>query len=166
LALQVLFSQSSLLGAAIVNAEQKLGQFIRLLASPQDNEVIAAARALTRALKSMGSDIHSLAERLEKPNGSAISEADMKKLFDAGYAAGVTAAERRYQGATDFNNTDGKPNWDVVALFLQRNKARLDARHHTFVDDIAGRTVWGREPTEKQHKYLHSLFFKLGGKIT
>ena len=29
---------------------------------------------------------------------------------------------------------------------------------------MASRTVYGREPTEKQHKYLHSLFFKLGGK--
>jgi hypothetical protein len=42
----------------------------------------------------------------------------------------------------------------------------LDAKHHEFVDDMASRTVWGREPTERQHKYLHSLFFKLGGKIT
>ena len=31
---------------------------------------------------------------------------------------------------------------------------------------MASRTVQGREPSEKQHKYLHSLFFKLGGKIT
>lgn len=148
-----------------MNAEQKLGYFIRLLASPQDNEVLAAARALTRALKAMGSDIHALAARLDK-SGNAISEADMKKLFDAGYAAGVAAAECRYQGAADFNSTDGKPNWDAVALFLQRNKSRLDARHHDFVDDMASRTAWDREPTEKQHKYLHSLFFKLGGKIT
>ena len=53
-----------------------------------------------------------------------------------------------------------------VALFLQRNKHRLDPKHHEFIDDMAGRTAWGEEPTERQHKYLHSLFFKLGGKIT
>jgi len=38
--------------------------------------------------------------------------------------------------------------------------------HHAFVDDVAARTVYGREPTPNQHKYLHSLFYKLGGKIT
>jgi len=26
--------------------------------------------------------------------------------------------------------------------------------------------VWGDEPTERMHKYLHSLFYKLGAKIT
>ena len=38
--------------------------------------------------------------------------------------------------------------------------------HHEFIDDMASRTVYGREPTPRQHQYLHSLFFKLGGKIT
>jgi hypothetical protein len=146
--------------------EQKLGYFVRLLDSPLDNEVVAAARALTRTLKSAGSDIHALAERIEKPNGNGLSEADMKKLFDAGYAAGVQAAEKSHQRIDEFDNTDGKPNWDAVALFLQRNKARLDSRHHEFVDRMASQTAWGDEPTERQHKYLHGLFFKLGGKIT
>ena len=146
--------------------EQKLGTFIRMLASQQDGEVIAAARAITRVLASTGSDIHALAERVEKPNGNSLTEAEMKKLFDAGYAAGVQAAENRHHGINDFSNTDGKPAWDAVALFLQRNKTRLEPKHHDFVDDMASRTAWGREPTEKQHRYLHSLFFKLGGKIT
>jgi hypothetical protein len=90
----------------------------------------------------------------------------MKKIYSAGYAAGVQAAEARQHGVNDFHNADGKPDWDAVALFLQRNKNRLDLRHHEFVDDMASRTVWGREPTERQHKYLHSLFHKLGGQIT
>jgi len=34
------------------------------------------------------------------------------------------------------------------------------------IDNMASRTVYGREPTPKQHRYLHFLFFKLGGKIT
>jgi hypothetical protein len=55
--------------------------------------------------------------------------------------------------------------WNDVALFLQRNKTRLDEKHHEFVDDMATRTVWGREPTERQHKYLHSLFFNWAGRL-
>ena len=79
---------------------------------------------------------------------------------------GVQDAENKQHGANDFRTTDGKPEWNDVALFLQRNKIRLDVKHHKFVDDMASRTVWGREPTERQHKYLHSFFFMLGGKIT
>ena len=49
--------------------EQKLGTFIRMLASERDGEVVAAARAIVRTLKGAGADIHVLAERVEKANG-------------------------------------------------------------------------------------------------
>ena len=90
----------------------------------------------------------------------------MQKIFDAGFTKGVQAAENKAHGLNDFHNTDGKPDWTHVALYLQREKHRLDSKHHQFVDDMAARTVWKREPTEKQHKYLHSLFYQLGGRIT
>jgi hypothetical protein len=47
---------------------------------------------------------------------------------------GVQDAENKAHGANDFRTTDGKPEWSDVALFLQRNKARLDAKHHEFVE--------------------------------
>jgi len=53
----------------------------------------------------------------------------------------------------------------AIARLLEE-KHRLPSKHHEFIDDMASRTVYGREPTPKQHQYLHSLFFKLGGKIT
>ncbi len=40
--------------------EQKLGTFIRMLASERDGEVVAAARAIVRTLKAAGADILSL----------------------------------------------------------------------------------------------------------
>jgi hypothetical protein len=143
----------------------RLGDIIRRLTSDSDGERIAAVEALDRVLGSAGSDFHSVADHLEA-NGGGISEADMRKLYDAGYAKGVQDTENKYHGAENFRSADGKPSWEGVALFLQRNKDRLDPRHHEFVDDMAARTVWEREPTERQHKYLHSLFYKLGGKIT
>jgi hypothetical protein len=66
----------------------------------------------------------------------------------------------------DFIGTDGKPTWEAVALSVQRNKHRLHPRTHEFIDKVAAQTVWGDEPTERMHKYLHSLFYQLGGKIT
>jgi hypothetical protein len=116
-------------------------------------EIIAAVRALVRTFESAGSDIHALADHVEKPNSASVPEAEMKRPYDPGYSAGVLAAESWHHGVGDFHNTDGKPDWDAVALFLQRNKRRLDSRHHEFIDDMASRTVWGREPTEKQHRW-------------
>ena len=126
-------------------------------------------RAMQRMLESYGADIHALADHIE--NGG-LTETDKQKIRNEiesahalGYAEGVKATEARQHGTGEFRNTDGQLEWTEVALFLQREKRRLPDRHHEFIDDMASRTVYGREPTPKQHKYLHSLFFKLGGKI-
>ena len=144
--------------------EQRLGTLIRLLASPQDGEALAAARAIVRTLKSTGADIHALAERVENVNGGKLSEAEMRKLYDAGYEAGMRAVESKQHGSGDFHNTDGTPSWHEIARFCQQNRERLRPNEREFVDDVTARTVW-REPTEKQAKWLRSIFFRLGGRI-
>ena len=150
--------------------EEKIAYALRLLDSDKVGEIVAAVQALKRLLQSLGTDWDGLASGFEKilnSNGSAaITQAEMNKAISDAYAAGVQDTENKFHGANDFHSTDGKPGWEAVALFLQRNKHRLDPKHHDFVDDMASRTAWGREPTERQHKYLHSLFFKLGRKIT
>jgi hypothetical protein len=151
--------------------ESRLAQLIRLTCSDHEGEVAGAGHAIVRTLKAAGADnVHKLADRIAKLNGNGIDKAAMQKLYDtgykAGYAAGVQAAEAKHHGAADFLDDEGKPTWEAVALFCQREKHRLAEKHHEFIDDMASRTAWGHEPTEKQHKYLHSLFFKLGGRIT
>jgi hypothetical protein len=74
--------------AAHKTIDEKLGDFIRRLASPYDGEIVAAVRALKR--KSHGEDIHSLAARIEKP---ALSNVEMQKIFDAGIEAGLRKTE-------------------------------------------------------------------------
>jgi hypothetical protein len=149
----------------------RLGEVILMLSSNSDGEVVNAVRAMLRLLQSCGADIYTLVEHVE--NGGGLTDADKQKIRseieDAralGYAEGVKAAEAKQHGTGAFRNTDGKLEWTEVALFVQREKRRLPDRHHEFIDDMASRTVYGREPTPKQHKYLHSLFLKLGGKIT
>ena len=144
---------------------------MRRLSSGSDGEVVATVRALKRELEAAGVGFHELAAHIE--NGGGLSDADKQKIRSEienaraiGYAEGVRAAEARQHGTGAFRNTDGKPEWTEVALFVQREKGRLPAKHHEFIDDMAARTVYGREPTEKQHKYLHCLFYKLGGKVT
>jgi hypothetical protein len=53
------------MSAGRTTPDQKLGTFIRLLASERDGEVVAAARAIVRTLKANGGDIHALAERVK-----------------------------------------------------------------------------------------------------
>jgi hypothetical protein len=47
-----------------MNAE-KIGQLIKMLSSTNEDEVVAAARAILRTLAQEGTDIHELAERVE-----------------------------------------------------------------------------------------------------
>lgn len=149
----------------------RLGDVMCRLASTSDGEIIATVLALQRLLEAHGVDIHVLVDHLENGGGGlsdAIKEkvcAEVEQAFNEGYAEGVKAAEAKQYGTGAFRNTDGTLEWSEVALFVQRQKHRLPARHHEFIDDMASRTVYGREPTPKQHQYLHSLFYKLGGTI-
>jgi hypothetical protein len=151
----------------------KLGKPIRLLASNSQGEAFAALCAIARLLESHGHSFHTLADHVENANGNGLSDADKQKISAAiesarieGYAEGVKAAESKQHGTGAFRNTDGTLEWTEVARYCQRQKHRLPDKHHEFVDDMAARTVYGREPTPGQHRYLHSLFYKLGGKIT
>jgi hypothetical protein len=155
---------------------KKLASCIRMLLSASDSERTAAILGVQRILqtisKDKGVDVHALADRVEKVNGS-LTSADKQKIQSAidnahavGYAEGVRAAESKQHGTGAFRNTDGKLEWTEVALFVQREKHRLPARNHEFIDKMAARTVYGHEPTPNMHKYLHSLFYQLGGKIT
>ena len=142
--------------------EERIADSVRMLSSDKDGDVIAAAHALKRILKSAGTDIHGLAHGIENLGKSTeISNDQMKKVWDAA----VRHTENRLHGADDFISADGKPTWQSVALYCQRNKHRLDTKHHDFIDKVAAQTVYGREPTEKMHKYLFSLFLRLGGRI-
>src|SRR6516162_5222906 len=150
----------------------KLGKPIRLLASNSQGEAFAALCAIARLLEAYRSTFHELADHVEN-GGGGLSEADKQKISAAiesarieGYAEGVKAAESKQHGTGAFRNTNGALEWTEVARYCQREKQRLPTKHHEFIDDMASRTVYGREPTPKQHQYLHSLFFKLGGKIT
>src|SRR5262249_27402501 len=128
--------------------------------------------AMARLLENHRLSFLDLADHIENGSGG-LSDADKQKIGAAikqarleGYAEGGRAAESKQHSTGTFRNTDGSLEWTEITLYCQRQKHRLPETNHKFVDDMASRTVWGREPSVKQHQYLHSLFFKLGGKIT
>jgi len=150
----------------------ELGDVIRQLASDNQGVAFAAMRAMARKLEKYGCSFLDLADHIENGSGG-LSDANKQKISAAiesarieGYAEGVRAAESKQHGTGAFRNTDGTLEWTEVALYCQRQKHRLPDKHHQFIDDMAARTAYGREPTPKQHRYLHFLFFKLGGRIT
>jgi hypothetical protein len=122
--------------SALTPIANKLAKCIRMLSSDKTGDVIAAAQGLCRMLESVGADIHALAAIVE--HGGELNEAEMKKLYNAGHEAGY------HKGVRAAEN-------------------KLQSRESEFVDHMASLTVW-REPSEKQGKWLKSIFYKLGGK--
>src|SRR5262245_45524972 len=174
----------------LVPIQRRLASCVRMLLSAnegdRDNAVGGIQRTLRSAAKDRSVDLHALADRIEgasngaAKNGAAGSDRfagltdEVKQCMRAaidqahaqGFAEGVMATEAKQHGSGAFRNTDGTLDWKDVGHYLQRENRRLAAKHHEFIGDMASRSAWDREPTLKQHQYLHSLYYKLGGKIT
>jgi hypothetical protein len=144
---------------AVMNVE-RIQKLIRLLSSDNDGETLAAVHALKRVLAQEGTDIHELAKRVE-----GLSEAEMQKLYDAGFQEGkktaVTAAP------ADFTNVKTEPlSFYEMACEIQHKsggcyKWALSQKEVDFVDDMV-RWCARREPSEKQGKWLHVIYCKIG----
>jgi hypothetical protein len=145
----------------------KLAASIRLLLSNRSGEVTAALASVQRLLQT-NFDKHAIADRLEKVQSNADKqkiEAVVKEAYALGRAEGIKQAQASQHGTNTFRNTDGKLEFDQVALFVQREMHRLRPHTHDFVNKMAAYAVEGFEPSKKQGKYLFDLFLELGGKI-
>lgn len=76
---------------------EKLGKLIRMLSSPNEGEVVGAARALLRTLASDGSDIHELAQRV---GSNRLLRSDMERIRDAAFKVARRACKPRRTSAT------------------------------------------------------------------
>jgi hypothetical protein len=134
--------------------EGKISKLIRMLSSPNDGEVVAAARALMRTLEAEGADIHELAERVE---GRKLSRAEMKIIYDRAFQDGKNAAV----AANGFSPV-GVPTFYSMACEIQaKANGRLSPKEQDFIADMV-RWCARREPSEKQAKWLHALYCKIG----
>jgi hypothetical protein len=149
--------------------EQKLADVIRRLASDQDGEVIASVGALKRMLASCNADLNDLASSVERLATGGLEEAEMNRLFDAGYEKGLADSRRKQaeELAVYGQRLDGSYDWLAIALFCQRENTRVRGDvERTFVNDMAARMSFpGGEPTEKQAVWLLAIFRRLGGRI-
>jgi hypothetical protein len=136
-------------------ANDKIEKLLKVaLSSDKEGEVVAAARAIRRTLDGAGSDIHELAARLK---GGKLSKAEMQRIYDAGVQDGKDAAA----ASAGFTSTEGPTYLEMANYCDEHDNGRLTPREREFINDM---TRWyvRREPTEKQAKWLHLLWVRLG----
>ncbi len=146
---------------------KKLASCIRLLLSNNLGERSAALKGVERTLTGVANnaaDIHALADYIEHPSGSGLDQKEMKEIYDAGYSDGKRDSENQRFAARDFHNIDGTPDLHEIAKFCQQNSQRLNPNEARFINDVTARTVW-RRASERQEKWLLSIFYRLGGRI-
>jgi hypothetical protein len=142
---------------ALAPISDKLKRFIRLLSSDSDGEVVAAARALNRTLKSAKLDIHVLADSIGQANGKKWGDAHVLEAYKRGVEDGRREAESEpmFRNA----NIDAEPSWHDIAAECAAHPNRMRSeRERQFVGDMVRRTVHGGEPTERQASWLRKIY--------
>ena len=133
---------------------EKIQKLLRLLSSPNDGEVVAAARAILRTLAQEGTDIHELAERVE---GRKLSQAEMQRIYDQAFRDGKDAAAVN----ASFSTVGGPSFYEMACEIKHKANGRLSPKERDFVEDMI-RWCARREPSEKQAKWLHAIYCRIG----
>jgi hypothetical protein len=121
------------MSADLAAVAPRLGQLIRLLASDRDGEVVAAARALSRTLTSVGADFHTLADVIERPSPAALE---------------LPAPRPEAAGPAD-------------AVWLRcHHWSRLNEKEQGFIFQMMN---WRGAPTERQSVWLRSIVERMPG---
>jgi hypothetical protein len=141
--------------SALAPIADKLGKLIRLLSSDKDGEVLAAARAIGRTLNSEKLTIHDLAEGVTG-GGTKFTESDAAEIYRRGREDGRREAD--HDGG--FHSVD-EPTWNEIARECEAASGRLNEREREFVSDMVRWTVRNGEPTEKQAKWLRSIYARV-----
>jgi hypothetical protein len=114
----------------------RLTKLVLMLSSDRDGEVVAAARAIGRALRAAGRDWHDFAGGLLDP---------AKKRADQ-------------QGRHDDGQHDSHADWRAMHKFCLRHESKLRSRELKFIYSIAH---WRGELTSKQHRWLTAIHQRL-----
>ena len=124
---------------------EKIQKLIKMLSSPNEGEALAAVHALQRVLREDGTDIHELAARIE-----GLSQAEMKRLYDAGFQEGETAAKTAAAAAArDFSNV-GPSFYEMACEIKHKGEGRLSQREADFVDDMTRWCARANRPRSKR----------------
>jgi hypothetical protein len=117
-----------------MNDAERLKKLLLMLSSDQPGEVVAAAQAIGRTLKTDGSDWHALARRLSAP----------------------ATAKTRTSGTSHRDTND--EDWRALREYCLQHEDQLRPREQEFIDDIGD---WRGDLTEKQFSWLTSIYARV-----
>jgi len=112
--------------------QDKLAKLVLMLSSDRDGEVVAAARAIGRSLRAVGTDWHELARKLTVP------------------------AHSRRPPPHDADHGDA--NWRALRDFCLDRDFLLRPREREFVVGLGN---WRGQVTEKQFAWLLSIYARV-----
>lgn len=154
----------------------KLGKLIRLLSSENDGEIVAAVRALQRALKIAGTDIHALAYLIEEAstsNPKIFTKDDATEIYKNGFEDGKKSVKPTV-GAWKFDDTNRfHPINQTSALTIEDyhriavecdESGKLKESEEEFVGDMVLRSQAKINLTEKQGSWLRSIHERITGR--
>jgi len=142
---------------ALAPIVDKIRPLIRMLSSDQSGEIVAAARALVRLLKSVGADVHTLADGI---GSDKLSQADMKKIYDAGHCAGFEAGVRSVEDklcGADFHDIGDEDLAEMARRCAMHAERLRNDRERSFVRSMVQQTARGRKLTGKQAGWLRDI---------
>jgi hypothetical protein len=146
----------------------KLAKLIRLLGSNRPGEVAATVEALNRTLQTVGADIHDVADRIEHSSNGALSEHEMKEIYDAGIKEGIRRIEHKLRNQA----SHGAPQSLAIQFPAARDMAmycyqRIDQLNEWESEFITNMASWTRiKPLSlKQQAHLEKIYIKLRGRI-
>jgi hypothetical protein len=119
----------------------KLAKLIPLLSSDNDGEALATVRAIGRTLEAGGADFHALAKSVAEPKMPIVYRSEAKP-----------AAARRPTTLLEI------PGWCRT-----HHGGRLSPSEERFIADMLGRLSLRCRASEKQEKWLRSIYYRLGG---
>jgi hypothetical protein len=150
-------------------AIERTADLFRLLDSPFDGEVLGAVGAMKRLFQSEGLSFADIATVITNHQGEIeekkYSDADAEIIFKKGIERGKEEAQHNNPGmlSGEFYDQNGELRWIEIALWCAEHGARLRPNEQQFIDDMCGCVQW-RAPSERQGKWLLSIFYRLGGK--
>ena len=147
---------------------KRVAKFFRLLGSDFDGEVLNAARRMKALLQAEGINFNDIATVIENHAGEIeerrYSDADAQIIFEKGLAKGRAEGASAPQAPPEFYDEDGQPRWLEIAMFCQRNDAKLKSEwEHKFIAEMPANLIKYDRPTPKQAKHLIAIFISLGG---
>lgn len=114
--------------------QERLAKLLLMLSSDRDGEVVGAARAIGRTLRSAGTDWHDFAARL-LPTRARPRQPDDPNPFGP-----------------------GRNRWRGMREFCRERDAQLRPRERDFVNSLG---TWHGALTEKQFDWLTAIYQRL-----